>query len=82
MRLHQIVASPQKPQTAAEFEPGVNEKVPSVKLPARLQANPSVETNISFVRHMLLRQDPSKSCSRNFYRLFYRPPLSPPVSFF
>lgn len=40
IRLHQIVASPQKPETAAGFELRVNEKVPGVKLPARLQANP------------------------------------------
>lgn len=80
-RLHQIVAFPQKPGTAAGFELGVNEKVPGVKLPARLQAKQSVETNISFVRHMFLRQDPCKSCSINFTVCFTDLPF-PPVSFF
>lgn len=70
-----------KPETAAGFELGVNEKVPGVKLPARLQANPSVETNISFVRHMFLRQVPSKSCSINFTVCFTDLPFPPCVIF-
>lgn len=34
------------------FELGVNDKVPGVELPARLQANLSVETNISLARQV------------------------------
>lgn len=87
IRLHQIVASPPPPkhkkslkQQRGFLNSGVNEKVPGVKLPAC--RTPSVDTNISFVRHMFLRQDPSKSCSINFHRLFYRSPLSPLCHFF
>lgn len=42
---------------------------------------PSVETNISFVRHMFLRQDPSKSCSINFTVCFTDLPFPPCVIF-
>lgn len=70
-----------EPETAAGFELGVNEKVPGVKLPARLQANPPVETNISFVRHMFLRRDPRKSCSINFTVCFTDLPFPPCVIF-
>lgn len=77
--LHQIVAFPQKLETAAGFELRVNEKVPSVELPACLQANSSVEANISFVRHMFFRRDPSKSCSINFTVCFTDLPFHPCV---